>query len=153
MISRRTISYIGLWALIMPWLGFSWETKTVLFSLTGVLLLFIGNRYYNSEKNKQKKDHSKTDTNVEEKSHESELKNNHIANAPISTYKPVPDYMELNHKIYNPVHTIQVSPEQDNFIPAEKPKHRIQKKIEMIARPKRTSPKPVSLDSLNIDHE
>lgn len=54
MTSKRTISYIGLWALIMPWLGFSWETKTVLFSLTGILLLIIGNRQYINQKKIQK---------------------------------------------------------------------------------------------------
>ncbi|OGI76238.1 hypothetical protein A3C57_01375 [Candidatus Nomurabacteria bacterium RIFCSPHIGHO2_02_FULL_33_12] len=52
--SKRTISYIGLWALIMPWLGFNWETKTVLFSLTGIVLLIVGNRQYHNEKKRQK---------------------------------------------------------------------------------------------------
>lgn len=62
MISNRTISYIGLWALIMPWLGFSWGTKTMLFSLTGALLLFIGNRHYNN--NNKKNNHVKNASSI-----------------------------------------------------------------------------------------
>lgn len=66
MISNRTISYIGLWALIMPWLGFSWGTKTMLFSLTGALLLFIGNRHYNNNNKKNTHNKNVSSTNNEQ---------------------------------------------------------------------------------------
>lgn len=53
MASRRTISYIGLWALILPWLGLTWEAKSLLFSFTGAILLIIGNRYYFVKRQKE----------------------------------------------------------------------------------------------------
>lgn len=167
MASRRTISYIGLWALIMPWLGFSWGTKTILFSLTGILLLVIGNRHYNSEKKKSTTTKPAVVTPPIAKE-EPVLK-------PISTYEPVPEYMSasstvtmkthIDHEepktefvfepkeepevVYNTIISNVETGDNPNF---EKPKPRKRIKIEMPARPKRTSPKPITLDSLNSDY-
>jgi hypothetical protein len=170
MASRRTISYIGLWALIMPWLGFSWGTKTILFSLTGILLLFIGNRHYNSENKKPKTPPvPDVEQDVIHATHKEPT------STPISTYKPVPEYMTTAYSVTpenkveyiepNPDFVFEQKPEPSVFYPTakytietgdevqiEKPKSRIRKKIEMAARPKRTSPKPITLDSLNFEY-
>lgn len=109
MTSKRTISYIGLWALIMPWLGFSWETKTILFSLTGILLLIIGNRQYYNEKKLQK---LKANTH----------NNNHNNHNEINNTPTVPIDNEFNHSINNAVPYV--------------PKQRIKREVE-ITRPVR----------------
>jgi hypothetical protein len=172
MASRRTISYIGLWALIMPWLGFSWGTKTVLFSLTGVLLLFIGNRHYNSEK-KKNKPAAPLEPEIESKP----LLKEEPASTPVSTYKPIPEYMTTSSSsasytekkfeytepssdfvfeskeepmVFNT--TIKSTVETGDNVESVKPKTRKRIKIEMPVRAKRTSPKPITLDSLNSDY-
>lgn len=91
MTSKRTISYIGLWALIMPWLGFSWETKTVLFSLTGILLLIIGNRQYINQKKIQKLG---INSHKEDLNNQSSTPNNMIENSTI-----IND--DFNHSVNN----------------------------------------------------
>ena len=50
MIKNRTIAYIGLWVLLLPWLGFSNSSKNILVSLTGGILLYIGNKHYTKSK-------------------------------------------------------------------------------------------------------
>lgn len=55
MISKRTISYIGFWVLILPWLGFSYKTQTWLVCFTGIVLLFLGAKHYVFHNKKNKK--------------------------------------------------------------------------------------------------
>lgn len=143
--SKRTISYIGLWALIMPWLGFTWETKTVLFSLTGIILLIIGNRQYHNEKKK----------------HLNKKDDQNIVNHPIPNLNnDFSDYRK-NETIYsspsvlnnNLVQTMDINPVIKNEpLPVVKP--RIRKKIEMSPRPRKIAIKkdPVFINNdMNID--
>lgn len=181
MASRRTISYIGLWALIMPWLGFSWGTKTVLFSLTGILLLVIGNRHYHSNKSKQKEFLNNPEIKPEEKP-VVKTETVKIPEVQKPVYKDVPEYMSpipatkntyehrepkieekteelLNDFDYKKEESIDeivsIVPEikeeavQNDFI--QKPKSKLRRKIEMSPRAIRTTPKPISLDSLNSE--
>jgi hypothetical protein len=138
--SKRTISYIGLWALIMPWLGFSWGTKTFLFSLTGAVLLIIGNRQYHNEKKKEKHSSIKELENSSNFTPETKL-----------------DYTKTE-TVTEPVY--QNNPEANNFnsktneienIPATKPRAR--RKIEMTPRVKKIAIKsePYSIEDSNYD--
>ncbi len=174
MASRRTISYIGLWALIMPWLGFSWGTKTVLFSLTGILLLVIGNRHYHSSKTRN--------VNLENatKDKEPETKKEPVfepVKPVMPVYKDIPEYMHtapatVSHtsfeaetpkfQIKEEEIYIEKYSEPKDFnsefstepsllaVEEEKPKPKIRKRIEMVTR-KRSSSKAISLDSLDSE--
>lgn len=124
--SRRTISYIGLWALIMPWLGFSWETKTVLFSLTGIVLLIVGNRQYHNEKKRQKIHTSSlvTEKKIEEKTDE-----------PILDFKIENIQIENQFTPFTPITT-----EQKNII---------KKRVEMSPRAKRITVQKSNIDTLS----
>ncbi len=171
--SRRTISYIGLWALIMPWLGFSWETKTVLFSLTGLMLLFIGNRYYHSEKSPKLDEPA---VNPEPTPKEEPV----IIAQSIKTYDDVPNYMEPTPSAstpkeevveltqesveieqpayYKPVLNSEPELVEEETVVAIKPVHennfskpvktKVRKSMEILPKLRR-SHKPISLDTLD----
>lgn len=124
MTSKRTISYIGLWALIMPWLGFTWETKTVLFSLTGILLLIIGNRQYINQKKLQKLN---TNPHKEDLNTGSPIPNNIVEDSTIINN-------DFNHSVNNATQYI--------------PKQRIKRDIETI-RPIRK----IAIKSNKINNE
>lgn len=175
MASRRTISYIGLWALIMPWLGFSWGTKTVLFSLTGILLLVIGNRHYHSGKSKT------LNEKVEELP---EVKKEYIAEPTqpvMPVYKDVPEYMNPATSVSNSNTTNYVNDnfsnshvetkEENHYVEShpepkvfsynqvsvnseveEKSKIKPRKKIEIVTRKRSSNSRPISLDSLNTEN-
>lgn len=139
--SKRTISYIGLWALIMPWLGFTWETKTVLFSLTGIILLIIGNRQYHNEKKKQvfKNNDIPTETNQDNNIHIADNKSTYIE----------PNQNILDNNIISTINS-NVTDDANNF--SSKPKTR--KRIEMAPRIKRITVKKESTfinNDANID--
>jgi len=125
--SKRTISYIGLWALIMPWLGFNWETKTVLFSLTGIVLLIVGNRQYHNEKKRQKINHTSSFV-IEEK----------IEEKPEQKF---PDFkIENQNKDLEENQFTPIMPEQKNII---------KKRVEMSPRVKRITLQKSSIDTLS----
>ncbi len=142
--SKRTISYIGLWALIMPWLGFTWETKTVLFSLTGIILLIIGNRQYHNEKKKQI---FKNNDIPVENNHNNNYSNNTIADNKSINIQSNPDILDNN--------TISTSsPNNIEDVNTFNPKPRTRKRIEMAPRIKRITVKkePTFINNdVNID--
>ncbi len=174
--SRRTISYIGLWALIMPWLGFSWETKTVLFSLTGLILLFIGNKHYHSEKrNKESGDIKDQPAVIQDEPV--------IIAESVKVYSDIPEYMEPVPNLdpvvkTEPVSDYNTQPEaileedyieevvktepvifsndevkEEIIVVSPKPKQsRIRKSIEILPRFKRSS-KAIPLESLDTNDE
>lgn len=59
---EKTLLIIGLWVLILPFLGFSIFWKKILFSITGLAILYLGYLFYLEAKNRLSKDmdHSKT---------------------------------------------------------------------------------------------
>lgn len=59
---EKTLLIIGLWVIILPFLGFSISSKKVLFVITGVALFYLGYLFYLEAKNRLSKivDHSKT---------------------------------------------------------------------------------------------
>jgi hypothetical protein len=133
--SKRTISYIGFWALIMPWLGFNWETKTVLFSLTGIVLLIVGNRQYHNEKKRQKINHTSSfviEEKIEQKS-EQQFQDLRIENIPIQN---VSTSLEENQfTSFTPDVIIQ--------------KNIIRKKVEMAPRVKRITVQKSNVETLS----
>jgi len=169
--SKRIISYIGLWALILPWLGFSWDTKTVLFSLTGVLLLYIGNKHYSEAKNIHKKAHIDNSPKV---TSNTEAVNNPIYTEPeIVVENSYKTEVQLNNLSYNQNSDTSFDSEITNNIPKEEPVF-VQDKVERIniyteedkpkvvkpkrkleivsQRPKKTI-KAISFDSLENSNE
>ncbi len=139
MASKRTISYIGLWALIIPWLGFSWQTKTVLFSLTGAILLVIGNRQYNNEKKKQKI-HS---------------------HAPVATPEYIPEVQTsipvnqaptsfTTNEVEVPPMTLS-TPAVDTFNASPVARPRVRRKVEMTPRVRRVSVKSSHTEGDHFD--
>ncbi len=169
--SKRIISYIGLWALVMPWLGFSWDTKTVLFSLTGLLLLYIGNKHYGEAKNIHKKTHIDNSPKV---TSSTEPINNHIYTEPeiiLDTYKNETQlsnvsssnessFASFNSEIVNSIPKeepvlVQEKIERINIYSEEdKPKViKPKRKLEIVSqRPKKTI-KAISFDSLENSNE
>lgn len=173
--SKRIISYIGLWALILPWLGFSWDTKTVLFSLTGLLLLYIGNKHYSEVKNINRKSHIDNSTKI---ASSPEVENNHIYTEPetivdfskkeeiINLQNPQSQhqYSEPNH-FSTPVDEIQEN--KYETVPAEKfeiktysdteekaKTVKTKRKLEIVSRgPRKTTIKAISFDSLENNNE
>lgn len=85
--SKRTLSYLGFWVLILPWIGFSWYVKSILFSLTGILLLYIGNRMYHVSKH-----HKETNEPI--------IKPEHVNNF-VPSEQLVTSYPETNNQINN----------------------------------------------------
>ncbi len=155
MASRRTISYIGLWALIVPWLGFTWETKTILFSLTGLVLLFIGNKHYNNEKKKQKDQNLNTPVQTKHEENFAPTVKEEEPKKFVPDYRTVPEYM-------NPVSASNTNNQNENSPAVNlniveesyiKPKPRVRKKVEMVSRPRRVSIKQSPDDSFEINHE
>jgi len=139
MASKRTISYIGLWALIIPWLGFSWQTKTVLFSLTGAILLVIGNRHYNNEKKKQKI-HSHTPVATPEYIPE------------VQTSVPInqaPASFVANEREVSPMAFSTPAVDTFNVSPAARP--RVRRKVEMTPRVRRVPIKSTHVESDHFD--
>ncbi len=122
--SRRTISYIGLWSLILPWLGLSWETKSVLFSLTGILLLVIGNRYYFIKKQKDLEKNSKPASAIVDEIKEPDQ----------NLYSEQPA-----HSVDNTAYSYMVQVKENNI---EKPKQvRSRRRVEMVtSRVKKEEP-------------
>jgi len=59
---EKTLLIIGLWVLLLPFLGFSITWKKVLFSITGLAIVYLGYLFYLEAKNRLSKDtdHSKT---------------------------------------------------------------------------------------------
>lgn len=59
---EKTLLVIGLWVLILPFLGFSINSKKVLFVITGFAILYLGYLFYLEARNRLLKisDHSKT---------------------------------------------------------------------------------------------
>lgn len=59
---EKTLLIIGLWVLILPFLGFSILWKKILFAVTGIAILYLGYLFYLEAKNRLSKemDHSKT---------------------------------------------------------------------------------------------
>jgi hypothetical protein len=77
MIKNRTIAYIGLWVLLLPWLGFSNSSKNILVSITGALLLYLGNKHYTKsklEKEVKKSNNTENQFNINNKNEEIEYK-------------------------------------------------------------------------------
>ncbi len=144
--SKRTISYIGLWALIMPWLGFSWGTKTVLFSLTGIILLIIGNRQYHNEKKKEK--HNSTKEVETYPNFTPETKLDYTETKPIMepVYQNNLEVSSFNSK----TNEIESLPKNENIV---SPKPRVRRKIEMAPRVKKIAIKsePYSIENSNYD--
>ena len=140
MISRRTISFIGLWAILLPWLGFSWSTKTVLFSLTGLILLYIGNRHYAAEKRKAKlktKDATKINNNTTSATHTNLIKEIHGDHVDISSFSENRinnDSPKIN--IYSNVDNLNESAEIKIKEQEEKPRP-VRRKIESLPRVKK----------------
>jgi hypothetical protein len=137
--SKRTISYIGLWALVLPWLGFSWKTTIVLFSLTGVVLLVIGNRQYHNEKKKQKinkddssREYHSTNNSIDVLDNNTETFNTKQINPNDAGIVSYSDNSGLDSNI---VKTQSLNSFNDNPAPAIKPRTR--KRVEMAPRVKR----------------
>ncbi len=144
--SKRTISYIGLWALIMPWLGFSWGTKTFLFSLTGAVLLIIGNRQYHNEKKKEK--HSSIKEFENSSNFTTETKLDYIGNEPViePVHQNIPEANNFNSKTNEIENTIK----NENTATT---KPRARRKIEMTPRVKKIAIKsePYLVEDSNYD--
>lgn len=58
---EKTLLIIGLWVLILPFLGFSITFKKVLFAITGLAIIYLGYLFYLETKNRLSKqsNHSK----------------------------------------------------------------------------------------------
>jgi len=72
----KAMLIIGIWVIILPHLGFSYNVKNILFLITGSALIYIAFVIYNQHKREQPKDsafENFTENNVEEhKEHEEE---------------------------------------------------------------------------------
>lgn len=126
----------------MPWLGFSWQTKTVLFSLTGVVLLIIGNRQYNNEKKKQKihSPHHHAPSTIPE----------HIPEAqPSIKVDATPTYFATTERETTPA--VFSAPSVDTFDASSMSKPRVRRKVEMAPRARRISVRPAHLENDHTD--
>lgn len=56
MINPRMLLFIGLWVAILPYLGFPLLIKNILFSITGLLVMYLAFVLYKTLKNKEQKD-------------------------------------------------------------------------------------------------
>lgn len=134
MTSKRTISYIGLWALILPWLGLTWEVKAGLFSLTGVVLLVIGNKQYFSGRKQQQHSNKDIANNVTPASNSFSSSTdfaglNTSYSEPANTQQPV-----LNQTEEPPYMQSYVAPSVAVPAVSEKVRQpRTRKKVEMVA--------------------
>ena len=50
MSKHRTLFFIGIWVVILPFLGFPVLIKTILSTLTGLLIIYISYREYKNAK-------------------------------------------------------------------------------------------------------
>ena len=46
----RTLLFLGIWVAILPYLGFPYEWKTILFVITGLMLMYLGYEIYKKHK-------------------------------------------------------------------------------------------------------
>lgn len=49
---EKTLFIIGLWVIVLPFLGFPGLWKTILFILTGLTLIYLGYLFYMEAKNR-----------------------------------------------------------------------------------------------------
>lgn len=52
---ERTLFIIGLWVIILPFLGFPESWRKVLFIITGLMLFYLGYLFYTEAKNRVSK--------------------------------------------------------------------------------------------------
>jgi len=57
---EKTLFIIGLWVMVLPFLGFPGTWKTVLFILTGVSLVYLGYLFYMEAKARLASDETKS---------------------------------------------------------------------------------------------
>lgn len=50
MIKVKTILILGVWVMILPYLGFPYYFKNILFSITGLIFIYIGYLLYKEQK-------------------------------------------------------------------------------------------------------
>jgi len=49
---EKTLFIIGLWVIVLPFLGFPGLWKTIIFILTGLILIYLGYLFYMEAKNR-----------------------------------------------------------------------------------------------------
>ena len=62
---EKRLFIIGLWVIILPFLGFPGSWKTVLFFLTGIALIYLGYLFYMEAKARLAKIENQTKTFVD----------------------------------------------------------------------------------------
>ncbi len=50
----RILLLFGLWVAVLPYLGFPYSMKNILFTLTGLLLILFGYVFYKNNKSEEK---------------------------------------------------------------------------------------------------
>jgi membrane protein implicated in regulation of membrane protease activity len=58
----RTLLVLGIWATILPYLGFSYAWKDILFTLSGLVIVYLGYIFYQDYKTREIKVLRKVDS-------------------------------------------------------------------------------------------
>ncbi len=62
---ERTLLIIGVWVMILPFLGFPLSWRQILFVLTGLALMYLAYLFYKQAKSRQEKEDNRSKTFVD----------------------------------------------------------------------------------------
>jgi hypothetical protein len=78
----RTLLILGIWVTVLPYLGFPYSWKDILFSVSGLGLIYFSYVFYNEfkENDKQKKtfDSFRENNNFDKKNNESDMQTEEV---------------------------------------------------------------------------